>query len=341
MALITFTDRGLYCAKADVYIDPWLPVPKALITHAHADHSRSGMGSYLAHHHSIPVMHHRLGDIQSEGVAYDQKVMINGVEISFHPAGHIPGSSQIRLAHKGEVWVVSGDYKLTDDGLSAAYEPVKCQHFVTESTFGLPVYKWQTQDEVMREINAWWAENNANGITTVILGYALGKAQRILANLDLSIGEIFLHGAIVNSNIALEAAGYVFPKSERITRETNKKRYKGAIVIAPPSAMGSAWIRQFKPYQIGTASGWMALRGPRRRRNADRGFILSDHADWAELNEAVAMSEAENIYVTHGYTSVFSKWLTSQGLNAQIVQTEYEGELAEIGESATKDPDPE
>lgn len=341
MALITFTDIGLYCPQADVYIDPWRPVDKALITHAHADHSRSGMGHYLAHHHSIPVMRHRLGLINASGIEYGEKIHINGVEISFHPAGHIPGSAQIRLAHKGEVWSVSGDYKLSDDGVSTPYEPVKCNHFVTESTFGLPVYNWKPQSEIMADINAWWAENKANGLTTLILGYSLGKAQRILAHLDTSIGEIFVHGAIANSNEALEEAGYRFPKNERITRETDKKRYKGAIVIAPPSAMGSTWIKQFRPYQVGTASGWMAIRGARRRRNADRGFILSDHADWDELNKAVKLSEAENIYVTHGYTSVFSKWLQSKGLNAQIVKTEFEGELSEIGESATKETDSE
>ncbi len=341
MPLITFTENGIYCPQADVYIDPWRPVPKALITHAHADHSRYGMGKYLAHHHSIPVMQHRLGEIVAEGTGYGEKVQINGVDISFHPAGHIPGSSQIRLAYKGEVWVISGDYKLADDGFCAPFETVKCNHFVTESTFGLPVYKWKSQVETMQEINAWWADNKTNGLTTVILGYALGKAQRILANLDTSIGEIFLHGAIYNSNLALEKAGYVFPETERITPETDKKRYKGSIVIAPPSAMGSPWIRQFKPYQVGTASGWMALRGPRRRRNADRGFILSDHADWAELNTAVKSTGAEHIYVTHGYTSVYSKWLKSQGLDAHIVQTEFEGELSEIGESATKETDPE
>jgi putative mRNA 3-end processing factor len=238
MPLITFTENGIYCPKADVCIDPWKPVKNALITHAHADHARYGMEHYLAHHHSLPIMRHRLGDISLEGIEYGEKRNINGVEISFHPAGHAPGSAQIRLSHKGETWVISGDYKLGYDGLSREFEPVKCTHFVTESTFGLPVYKWQDQAAIMTDINAWWAANNKAGITTILLGYSFGKAQRILANLDASIGEIFVHGAIHNSNLALEEAGYTFPKNERITKETDKKRYKGAIVIAPPSALG-------------------------------------------------------------------------------------------------------
>ncbi len=337
MPLISFTENGIYCERADVYIDPWKPVKKALITHAHADHSRYGMTQYLAHHHSVPVMKHRLGEIDVEGIKYGEIKTINGVQISFHPAGHIPGSSQIKLEYKGEIWVLSGDYKLSDDGLCAPYEPVKCHHFVTESTFGLPVFRWQPQKIIMEDINSWWAENHQNGVTSVLLGYALGKAQRMLVNLNTSIGEIFLHGAIDNSNIALEAAGYHFPATKRITKETDKKRFRGAMVIAPPSALGSPWMKQFKPFQVATASGWMGLRGARRRRNVDRGFILSDHADWDELNEAVKLSEADHVYVTHGYTSVFSKWLSANGIQSEIVQTQFEGELSEMGESADKE----
>lgn len=341
MALITFSSKGIYCRQAGVYIDPWKPVKRALITHAHADHARPGMKSYLAHNDSLPVMRHRLGEIDIEGIAYDKTIDLNGVKVSFHPAGHAPGSAQIRLEYKGEIWVISGDYKLGIDGLSAPFEPVKCTHFVTESTFGLPIYKWKPQDEIMAGVNEWWAENNRQGIASVILGYSFGKAQRILANLDPAIGEIFVHGAIHNTNLALEEAGYTFPENTYVTREIDKSRYKGSIIIAPPSALGSPWMRQFKPHKVATASGWMALRGARRRRNVDKGFILSDHADFEELNMAVAETGAENIFVTHGYSTVYSKWLRTKGLNAQVIETEYEGELSEIGESANKEKEVE
>ncbi len=341
MALLTFTDRGIYCRKADAYIDPWKPVDKALITHAHADHSRVGMKHYLAHTDSIPVMRHRLGDIKVAATEYGKVLDMNGVKVSYHPAGHAPGSAQIRLEHKGEIWVVSGDYKLGDDGVSAPFEPVKCNHFITESTFGLPIYKWKPQSEIMDGINTWWADNGSNGITSVILGYSFGKAQRIMAHLDPAIGEIFTHGAIANTNEALADVDYHFPKSERITRDTDRKRYKGAMIVAPPSALGSAWMKQFKPYKVATASGWMALRGARRRRNVDQGFVLSDHADFEELNTAVRETGAEKVFVTHGYATVYSKWLKANGLDAEVVETEYEGELSEIGQSTSKEKDAE
>jgi len=336
MALIEFTSKGLYCEKGRFFIDPWRPVDKAVITHAHADHSRWGMKSYLAHHQSLPVMKHRLGDINVEGVEYNERINMNGISISFHPAGHIPGSAQIRVEHKGEVWVITGDYKLINDRISTPFEPVKCHSLVTESTFGLPVYKWKPQEEVFAEMNRWWKENREQGLTSVILGYSLGKAQRILCSVDTSIGDILLHGAIHNCNLALKAAGLQFPKTELIAKDTPKEKYRGSLIIAPPSAFGSPWMKKLKPYKVATASGWMSLRGARRRRNVDKGFVLSDHADWNELNHAVRASEADRIYVTHGYTNIFSNWLKDQGYNAHPVTTEYEGELSEIGEGTSK-----
>jgi len=341
MALIEFTEKGLHCSRGDFYIDPWRPVDRAVITHAHADHSRWGMKNYLSHHRSIPVMRHRLGEIRAEGIEYGEDRIINGVKISLFPAGHIPGSAQVRVEYKGEVWVVTGDYKLIDDGLSAPFEPVKCHHLVTESTFGLPVYKWKPQEEVFDEMNLWWKQNREQDLASVLLGYSLGKAQRILNSIDHTIGPILLHGAIHNSNLALEAAGFSFPETELITKDTPKEKYRGSLIIAPPSAFGSPWMKKLKPYKVGTASGWMSLRGARRRRNVDRGFVLSDHADWNELNQAVEASEAEKVYVTHGYTNIFSKWLNDQGVDAEPVTTEYEGELSEIGEGTNQEKEAE
>jgi putative mRNA 3-end processing factor len=329
--MLTFDNNGIYCAQARVYIDPWRPVDRAIITHAHSDHARWGMGSYLAHVHSIPVLKYRLGeDIKAEGVEYGQLVQINGVNISLHPAGHIWGSAQVRLEYKGEVWVVSGDYKLQHDETSIPFEPVKCNSFITESTFGLPIYRFPDAAVVHADINEWWRQNKAEGKNSVLVTYALGKAQRILKQLDSSIGKIFTHGAVDNVNKLYESTIGVLPHAERITPETNRNEIAGAMIIAPPSAADTPWMRKLQPYKLGICSGWMQLRGARRRRGADRGFILSDHADWEQLNTAIKETGAENIYVTHGYKSAYAKWLQeTYKLHATEVETLYAGEQAD------------
>jgi len=334
--LLSFTNKGIYCAQADVFIDPWQPVHKALVTHAHSDHARMGSRKYLAHDQSKEVLKLRLGDdIQLQTVKYNQPLSINGVKISFHPAGHVPGSAQIRLEYKAQTWVVSGDYKLEDDGFTIPFEPVKCTHFVTESTFGLPVFNWRPQSEVIEGINRWWLANKAEGKTSLIAAYALGKAQRIIQALDHSIGPVFVHGAIHNVNEALHRNGIKQKPTTLVTPEIAKEAYKGALIIAPGSALGTSWTRRFQPFAIAQVSGWMNIRGIKKRRGSHQGFVLSDHADWKGLVQAVKWSQAENIYVTHGYKSVFSRWLREQGWNADEVETLYEGELSE-GESGTQ-----
>lgn len=273
------------------------------------------------------MIKHRLGDIAIEGVEYGESVSINGVTISFHPAGHIPGSAQIRLEHKGQVWVVSGDYKTEDDGLSQPFEPVQCHVFVTESTFGLPVYRWKNQHEVFQEINDWWRKNKELGKTTLIAGYALGKAQRIIRGLDESIGTIYTHGAVENVNAVLRGQGVAIKETVRVTPEMNKKDFPGNIVVATPSAPGTPWAAKLGPQSTGICSGWMTLRGARRRRAADRGFVLSDHADWQGLNTAVKETGAGQVFVTHGYRALFARWLEEQGLKSDVVETAFEDEL--------------
>ena len=334
--LIRFHSGGLYCPQADVFIDPWKPQKKAIITHAHADHARWGMASYLAHKDSAEVLKLRLGrDIKLSTVDYNEAFSINGVKFSLHPAGHIYGSAQVRAEYKGEVWVISGDYKTEDDGFCTAFEPVPCHHFVSETTFGMPVYQWESQAAIFDEVNQWWRDNKAVGKNTVLFGYSLGKAQRIIDNLDLSIGEVFLHGAIWNTNEALIRNGAPLPELPYASKDIPKDRYKGCMIIAPPSAQGTSWMQKFQPYSTGVCSGWMMVRGAKRRRAADRGFVLSDHADWNGLNQAIAATGAENVYVTHGYTAVFGRWLNEQGLNAQEVKTEYDGELSEASQEAS------
>ena len=326
MSVLTFTERGIYCPAADVYVDPWRPVERAVITHGHADHARPGMGHYLATDQAAPVLRHRLGDIALETVAYGEAVTIGGARISLHPAGHVPGSAQVRVEVGGEVWVVSGDYKLEPDGISAPFEPVACDTFISECTFGLPVFNWAAPGAVAAEINRWWAANAAEGRFSICGAYSLGKAQRILAALDPSIGPILCHGAIEGTNAVLRGQGIALPETIRVTPGMDVKAMGGAFVLAPPSALGSSWAARFKPASTAFASGWMALRGVRRRRAADRGFVMSDHADWGGLTSAIAATGAERIFVTHGYTSIFRKYLAEQGYDAGIVETEFGAE---------------
>ncbi|MEL1245028.1 ligase-associated DNA damage response exonuclease [Flavobacterium sp. DGU11] len=333
--LLAFNDKGIYCAAADVYLDPWRAVPKAIITHGHSDHSRWGHGSYITHHLNVPIIKHRLGDINVAGKDWGETFSINGVKFSFHPAGHIVGSAQVRVEHKGEVWVFTGDYKTEDDGLSTPYEVVKCHTFITENTFGLPCFKWQPQAEVMAEVNAWWSQNRAEGQTSILFGYTLGKAQRLLKHLDPSIGPIFTHGAVENMTRVIREM-VDMPETTLITRDTKKEELQGSIILAPPSAHGSTWIRRFTPYVTGSASGWMAFRGARRRRAIDKGFVMSDHCDWAGLLESIQATGAEKIICTHGYSDIFSTYLRELGYDARTEQTQYEGDE---GETDTKEPD--
>ncbi len=332
--VLSFTDRGIYCPAGDFYIDPWRPVDRALITHGHADHARPGHGKYLATEQAAPVIRHRLGEITLETIRYAEVRRIGDAEVSLHPAGHIPGSAQIRICVGGEVWVVSGDYKITPDGLSEPFEPVPCHSFISECTFGLPVFKWADQAEVARDLNAWWAGNAARGITTILGAYSLGKAQRLMSILDTQTGPILTHGAVEATNAVLRAQGYDLPETLQVTPETRIKDHPGALVLAPPAALGTPWARRFGPSSTGFASGWMRLRGVRRRRAADRGFVVSDHADWDGLLTAIRATGAENIYVTHGYTEIFARALTEMGWRAQVVPTEFGGDEESASEDA-------
>lgn len=336
MNLLQFTDRGIYCEKADVYLDPWKPVNRAIITHGHGDHAIFGHKHYLCSQLAMPVIKYRLNPPSTETLRYGESTTINGVRFSFHPAGHIPGSAQTRVEFQGEVWVFSGDYKLQQDGISTPFEIVRCNTFITESTFGLPVYKWKPQEDIFNDINGWWRKNQREGKTSVLAGYTLGKSQRILKNVDSSIGKIFIHGALENINQIMRDQGIDLPSTHRVTDETKKDDLSGALVVCPPSAVGSSWMRRFLPYSLGVASGWMKLRGTRRRRGADRGFPLSDHADWDDLNNVVKETGASRVYVTHGYTEIFAQWLNQNGIEGHDVKTRYEGELGEMAEGKSQ-----
>ena len=329
--LVVQRKEGLYCPAGDFYIDPWQPVERAVITHAHADHSRRGHTHYLAAAPAEGVLRTRLGEIDLQPLPYGETIDHFGVRLSFHPAGHVLGSAQVRLEHAGRVWVASGDYYVAgahagaaeDNQTCAPFEPVACHCFITESTFGLPIYRWQPQAELFAAIDAWWRANAEAGRASLLMGYSFGKAQRILMGVDASIGPIFVHGAVEPLNRAYRAAGVALPPTRLATEVTDKAEFRRALIVAPPSVQGSVWTRRFGDYGDAFASGWMMLRGARRRRAVDRGFVLSDHADWPGLQRAIAATGAERVIVTHGYEAVMVRWLGDQGLEAGSFQTEY------------------
>jgi putative mRNA 3-end processing factor len=325
--LIELTESGLYCLEGNVFIDPWRPVERAVITHAHSDHARPGCGSYLATPQTALLIKARLGpDVKIQDVNYGEAIDLNGVRLSLHPAGHILGSAQVRLERNGEVWVVTGDFKRGPDPTCTPFEPLRCDTLVTESTFGLPIFCWPAAEAVTTEISDWWRRNAATGRTSLLFAYSLGKAQRILAGVDASIGPIFIHGAIDPITQVYREAGVSLPPTRAVEAATGRQELAGALVLAPPAAEGSTWMRRFVRASRAFASGWMQIRGNRRRRALDRGFVLSDHADWMGLLETIDASGAERIWVSHGYAAETARFLTERGLSAATAQTGFNRE---------------
>ena len=331
--LLEVTPAGLYCAAGDFYIDPWRRVRRAVITHAHSDHARSGCERYLCAAPGKLVLRTRIGAAAPiDTLPYGESVSINGVDLSLHPAGHVLGSAQVRVRHGGETWVVTGDYKLEADPTCAPFEPVRCDVFVTESTFGLPVYRWPNPETVAAEINDWWRSNRDEGHTSVLLAYALGKAQRLAALLDPSIGPIVAHGAVMKMVEQYRASGVRLPPIDRVPPRARRVGDGKALVLAPPSAAGSRWLRLFGATRVAMASGWMMLRGVRRRRGFDRGFVVSDHADFPGLMAAIEATGARRVLATHGFADAVARLLRDRGLDAATLATRFSGEAEGDGE---------
>jgi putative mRNA 3-end processing factor len=329
MDLIVLRADGLYCPAGDFHIDPWRPVERAVLTHAHADHARAGSATYVATDASREVLRVRLPGIRLDTLAYGERTTRNGVAVSLHPAGHVLGSAQVRIEHRGEVWVVSGDYKLASDPTCAPFEPLRCDAFVTESTFGLPIYRWREPAAVIDDIATWWRRNADADRTSILYCYAFGKAQRIAAELQaagaLDTGTLACHGAMMSLNSAYRASGVPLPQVWHVS-EMDPGALRRALVLAPPSAAGTPWLRRFADIGDAFASGWMQVRGARRRRAIDRGFVLSDHVDWPALLGAIDATGAESVWVTHGYREQVVRYLTERGLNARAIASHWEGE---------------
>ena len=336
MKLLKFTKKGIYCIPGKFYLDPWYPVDYAIISHGHADHARWGNKHYLCHHDSKAILQHRIGkDISIESLGYNQSKTINNVKVSFHPAGHIIGSAQIRLEYKGYVIVFSGDYKTQPDFISVPYEPVKCHEFITESTFGLPIYHWKTEHQLREELHNWILQNQENNRTSVFIGYSLGKTQRIMKLVE-GVDQIFVHSAINHLNNAISSSGIELPETSLLLPTFDKKAVENKIVILPPSLLGSKMLKRIPNAATAICSGWMQIRGNRRWKGVDAGFVVSDHADWNGLLTAIKETEAEKVYVTHGSQATFSKYLNEIGIEAHELKTEYGEEQLNASEETTK-----
>lgn len=338
--LLESTDSGLYCAAGGFFVDPWKPVDRAVITHAHADHVCRGCGKYLTTHAGAEVLKSRMGpEAIVDAVAYGERLDLGGVSVELHPAGHILGSAQIRVEQAGEVWVASGDYKVEPDRTCAPFEPLKCHVFISESTFGLPVYRWPSQETVFESIRAWWRTNQEAGRASVLFAYALGKAQRLIAGVGAEIGPIYTHGAVEPMNRGYRAGGVTLPETQYAAVASGAD-WSQALIVAPPSAQGTPWLRRFGSISTGFASGWMSIRGARRRRSVDRGFVLSDHCDWPGLLAAIEATGAERVLLTHGYTAVVARYLRDHGVEAGLLATRYEGERDDSpAETVAEDPE--
>lgn len=324
--LIRVEKAGLYCEAGDFYIDPWMPVKNALITHAHGDHARDGSMFYTASRKSIPILHHRLGEhIPIQGYEFGEKFRMGNAWVSFHSAGHILGSSQIRIEANNQVWIASGDYKRTPDPSCDPFDVQECDHFISEATFAIPVYNWEPGHVVAKQIKDWWFSDPER--PSMLFCYALGKAQRVLTELaKLTDRKVYLHGAMNELTEIYRREGVPMLPTSLVTDMPKDYSFKGDLILAPPSAHRSPWMKRFKEPQTAFASGWMQVRGNRRRKGYEKGFVLSDHADWNELNQTIRETKAHTVFLTHGRTDVLARYLGTQNINVQLLQTEYADE---------------
>lgn len=331
MELLQLNSAGLYCPLGDFYIDPWKGVDRAVITHGHGDHARGGLkvGEYFAVRQSKPILEKRLGNVKLTTYEYGEVFTMGQVEVSLHPAGHILGSAQVRIQYQDLVWVFTGDFKRDADLTCEPFQVVPCNVFISEATFSLPVYHWPDFNLEVKEIHEWWMKNKEEGLNSVLCCYALGKAQRLIAGLrEITHDTIWVHGTIDEINNCYHKAGQSWENIRKVplAEEGKTERLKGQLILCPPSALGTAWAKRLTPKKIAFASGWMRLRGNRRRKGYERGFVVSDHADWPSLLRTVRETGCEKVYFTHGNTDIIVKYLNDQGLKAYDLKLPYEVE---------------
>ena len=324
---LRLTPEGLYCVPARAWIDPWRPVPQALLTHAHADHARPGSGAYWGSSPSEGVLRTRLGaEIPLTSLPYGAELKLGEARISFHSAGHVLGSAQILIEAAGERWLISGDYKRDPDPSCAPFTPIRADVFISEATFGLPLYRWTPAPEVARQILDWWQE--APALASVLCCYAFGKAQRLLAELQ-ALGverEVLLHGAIQRLMEPYRAEGISMVPTRPLSALPRGGSLAGRLILAPPSALRTPWMRRFPRVQTAFASGWMAVRGVKRRKGFGRGFVLSDHADWPSLVRTIEETGAQQVFLTHGHGDPLARYLQEvRGLSAQTLRSNEPG----------------
>jgi putative mRNA 3-end processing factor len=327
--MLTETSAGLFCPAGGFHIDPWQPVPRAIITHAHGDHARPGSDAYLCTTDCARLLRRRFGsDASIQTADYGEIVQLGSVEVSFHPAGHVLGSAQIRLSGADGVWVISGDYKRAADATCTLFEPLRCDTFITESTFALPIYRWDATDRVVDDIAAWWSDNATAGRTSVLFCYTIGKAQRVLAELGrLTDRIVFVHGMMLPMIDAYREAGIHLLPVASATERPRGSSFAGELVLAPLPARGTPWMRRLGEISDAFASGLMRVRGVRRQRAFDRGFVLSDHADWPALLGTIAETGATRVLATHGHAEPLARYLREMGQDAGIIRTAWEGEV--------------
>ena len=324
------TAQGLYCPAGDFFVDPWEPVERAVITHAHGDHARPGSRAYLATPGTRTLLLRRLGaDVSVQALDYGARLRLGDVTISMHPAGHVLGSAQIRIEGADGVWVVAGDYKRAADPTCAPFEPVSCSTFITESTFGLPIYRWDPTEAVVADVLGWWDANRDAARASVIFCYTLGKAQRLVMEVSrVTDRPIYVHGMMLGMMDAYREAGVPLPEVKPVIASGGRSRqsFAGELVLAPLSARGTPWMRRLGTISDAFASGLMRVRGVRRQRAYDRGFVISDHADWPALLDTIRETGASRVLATHGHAEPLARYLAAQGLDAGVIRTAWEGE---------------
>jgi putative mRNA 3-end processing factor len=307
--------EGIYVRPADAWIDPSAPKPKAMITHGHSDHARGGHGAVLATRETLGIMEVRCGPQNGQAISYDESIRVGDVDVSFVPAGHVLGSAQIVLEHKGERIVVSGDYKRRQDPTCACFVPVPCDVFITEATFGLPVFR---HPDTGSEIDRLLHRLHSDPSRCVLVGaYALGKAQRIITELRARGHEapIYFHGAIERLNQLYQSFGVELGEL-RHTASAAKPEMAGHIVIAPPSALNDRWSRRLPNPVTAMASGWMRIRQRARQRNVELPLIISDHADWDELTTTIRELAPTEVWITHGREEALKHWCMTHQIKA-------------------------